>query len=242
MSEDRRAAIGRCGRSAVVAALLVSTPTAALAEPSAAFPPEAPAASTAPLPAKPAQQSPAQARRASVQPPVYARRPVYSQPQPLYYPPPAPSLPLVGFSSDTPHTRFAIELDQGRHVLGWCRNACWMYLRPGRYRVEVAGAGGVAAGQRTFRIEGPALVGVSPSSQTAGWTWLGFGLGSTVLLIVGVFATLGYVGNHDDEGEDPTPPAWMPVTALTGLVMTPLSWIMFGRTSKPGVNVEARSR
>ncbi len=219
--------------AATVSALVISATTPALAQPSAAFPPEPPPASAEARAALPTQTSS----------PYPQSRPVYAPQRPLYYPAPAPSLHLVGFRSDVPHTRFAIEFDQNRRVLGWCTNWCWVHLWPGRYRVHVGASKNVLGGSRPFTVKGPALVTVSPRSHRSRF-WLGVGIGSPVLAIGGLLLLAEGAGNHRATEQNPQVGVIFAsmLMFLAGMALTPISWIEWERSSMPGLTVEPMAR
>ncbi len=226
---------------APVALLTISMP--ALAQPSAAFPPEQPQPPAEPRPNSPPQPAASAQAPASPQKGPAQQRLAYPQPRPLYSPPPAPSLHLVGFTSDVPHVRFAVEFDQNRRVLGWCTNSCWVRLWPGRYRVDVAASKDVLGGSRPFKVDGPVLVTVSPQSHRSPF-WLGLGIGSAVLVIASPVAAMVWARNLSTTEQDPFPTGLLLLGFgfVAGVVLTPISWIKWTHSSRPDLTVERIGR
>ncbi len=230
-------------RSVATSAVLVSTAMPAWSAPSAAFPPEKPAASAEPPAVSRQKAAPARPPASSARSATCPRPPLaYPRQRPLYYPPPAPSLSLVGFTSGAPHTRFAIEFAQNRRVLGWCNDWCWVHLWPGRYRVDVAPSKGVLGGWRPFTVDGPALVTVIPRSHRSS-AWLAVGIGSPVLIVGAPIALMAYMGKHENDREiNVTVPLLLGFAFLAGAALLPISWIEWERSSRPTLTVEKLAR
>jgi hypothetical protein len=154
---------------------------------------------------------------------------------------PQGSVPIAVYPS-TPALRFELQLPDSRRPVALCQGACTAYLPPGRYRLFVHPSHDTRAGGRTVKIEGPSMVELTPRSEASYQTGLTLGIvGSALVLVSMVTLVSGAMRNNDgdfDNDSDGDLLGLSLIGLLTGAVLTPIGWVSFGRSLRPGAKVQ----
>jgi hypothetical protein len=128
-----------------------------------------------------------------------------------------------------------------------CVTPCSLMLWRGRYRVAVAETPDTFAGNRVIEVEGPTRFVLTPRDRGKRTLGLVLGVGGSVLLVAGVLVAV-----HGSEvadrpgciGAEACSSRWTPelttglLLVLGGLAATPIGWVMFGKSFRPGVQLD----
>jgi hypothetical protein len=119
-------------------------------------------------------------------------------------------------------------------------------MQRGRYRIEVLETADTLGGNRSVSVDGPSRLVITPRDRTKKSTGLVLGIGGGVAVVVGVALLLH--GSSDvpatcDSSGSCTRPWNTEMTtggfvALAGAIMTPIGWVMFGKSLRPAIDVE----
>jgi hypothetical protein len=139
-----------------------------------------------------------------------------------------------------PRLEFTVSDSEGRPILD-CVGRCRLLLLPGKYRIAVRETEDTLPGSRTIEVTGPATVRVDPDSASQRTAGLAMGIAGPILLVVGMAVVLGESCGHsctEEDHENGDGAALGGLALLGGLTLTPIGWVMFGKSFKPTVEVE----
>jgi len=118
-----------------------------------------------------------------------------------------------------------------------CTAPCRAHVPVGRYKLYVAEGPENLSGSRAVDVSGPSTVVVDPDKPSQRTIGLVLGIGGVVAMISGAVLVLsgscwddGYC-NHSDDGRSGAGAFLL----LSGVVATPIGWVMFGKSFKPEV-------
>jgi hypothetical protein len=233
-----------------------AAPPPATAPAPAAAPPVAPAPvappsappSSYPSETQPGVPPPAQAPGPMpTQPPISAGSPpgavgvgsVYSEPVPVW---------LLTEDGETPVVEIYPEWANPGSVpaLARCRLPCGFQMQRGRYRIEVLETEDTLGGSRAVSVDGPVRLVITPRDRAKKTTGLVLGIGGAIAVVTGI-ALLADGASHvpavcDSSGSCTrdwnTEMSTGGLVALAGAIMTPIGWVMFGKSLRPAIDVE----
>jgi hypothetical protein len=121
-----------------------------------------------------------------------------------------------------------------------CLDRCAVTALPGRYLLRVSGPWGsdVKTSQRFLDLEESADVTIDPPSTFQRYFGLSLGILGPTLIVSGIMMSF-FSSYHTEERVQP----WHTIglsMALTGVVATPVGWVMFGVNGKPAVAIVPR--
>jgi len=166
--------------------------------------------------------------------------PAYGPP-PYYAPAPVPVVP-IWISSDVQGPTYELRRPGDGNAVFFCRSAaCAAYLPIGEYDVYVPPTADYAEGKRRVKIEKPSQLVIQPRDASARTAGLAMGIAGTVLVVAG-FTTLAVAA--DRHCEDTSCSEQQDTTVLlslggiiAGAILSPIGWVSFGKSFKPGVQV-----
>ena len=119
-----------------------------------------------------------------------------------------------------------------------CFDQCAVSAVPGRYLLRVSGPGDVKTGKRFIDLEESSNVYIDPPSKFQRYFGLSLGILGPTLIVGGIMVGF-FSAYHTEQRAQP----WHTVglsMAITGIVVTPLGWVMFGTNGKPSVEIVPR--
>lgn len=142
-----------------------------------------------------------------------------------------------------PGLRLEVQDPRSGHALAYCEGACRATIVPGRYRFFANATADTRAGGRDIDILAASRVLISPASQSRRSTGLTLGITGSALVLVGavLFLSNPSGGSSSELGTGDAAVAGL-VMALTGAVLTPIGWAMFGTSHRPKVQVTPLER
>jgi hypothetical protein len=133
-----------------------------------------------------------------------------------------------------------------------CRTPCFARLSPGRYRLFVHETEDTLSGGRIVDLDQSTAIVVSPDHDSQRSTGLALGIAGPVVTIVGAVLILSSLcwGESDttsttgtqtcaDHSNNVGPGI---VLMLGGLAITPVGWVMFGKSFKPDLTLTPLSQ
>jgi hypothetical protein len=125
-----------------------------------------------------------------------------------------------------------------------CKLPCNLWIPRGPYRLEIVETLENAGGSRPITIDGPSRLIVTPRDPGQRTRGLVLGIGGIALVAVGIglmadgvrTVCTGDACASNSRGEA----AAGLLVFLAGAVTTPIGWVIFGKSSHPGVDVEHR--
>jgi hypothetical protein len=134
-------------------------------------------------------------------------------------------------------------------ALAHCTLPCGFQMPRGRYRLEVAESPNTLGGSRSITIDGPSRLVVTPRDRGKRTMGLVLGIGGVVAVVAGIALMADGVSTYyrcDLNGGGPcTQVASFSGEAsaglavfLVGAAMTPIGWVMFGKSFRPAVDVQ----
>lgn len=173
--------------------------------------------------------------------PEPAETPEPAPPPPAPPAPPAPvaapsPLPPPGFVPVVVHasssdTVLSLSLEKKGAPLFRCVGQCLSYVAPREYFVAVEASDEHVGGRRKVSVSGPTELWVTPRSQSTRNTGLGLGIGGIVAMAGG--ALLAVAGlQRELEGREGGTLITLGLSGMVGgAVLTPIGWVMFGRSA-----------
>jgi hypothetical protein len=157
------------------------------------------------------------------------------------------AVPLMLRAQETARTRLELYDPNQRppHDLpaAVCFDRCELTAVPGRYLLRVSGppGSGVHTSKRHFDLRDGSVVTIDPPSSFGRYSGLALGVAGPVLLLGGLFLA---VNSTSLTGERDQPYYALGIGSIvTGVVATPVGWIMFGENGRPEIDVQpSRSR
>lgn len=110
-----------------------------------------------------------------------------------------------------------------------------MFVLPGHYRLHVAATSSTREGTSSVDIEHASRLDVSPRGYSGRWIGLGTAIVGMGALVGGV-ALFGSTGTNTGNQSDSRFLAGL-VTFLGGATLTPIGWVVFGKSFRPSVRV-----
>jgi hypothetical protein len=119
-------------------------------------------------------------------------------------------------------------------------------MQRGRYRIEVIESEDTLSGSRPVSVDGPVRLVITPRDRTKRTMGLTLGIGGAVAVVVGI-ALLAHGSSEvpatcDSQGycsrDWNTEMTTGGLVALAGAIMTPIGWVMFGKSARPAIDVE----
>lgn len=152
---------------------------------------------------------------------------------PLQLQPPLPPpgfVPIVMHGS-SPGVVVSLSLEKKGAPLFRCVGQCLSYVAPREYFVAVEASDEHVGGRRKVSVSGPTELWVTPRSQSTRNTGLGLGVGGIVAMAGG--ALLAVAGlQRELEGREGGTLITLGLTGMIGgAVLTPIGWVMFGRSA-----------
>jgi hypothetical protein len=119
-------------------------------------------------------------------------------------------------------------------------------MQRGRYRIEVLETEGTLGGSRSASVDGPVRLVITPRDRAKRTLGLTLGIGGAVAVVVGVALLVdgasGVPATCDTQGYCSrtwnTEMTTGGLVALAGAIMTPIGWVMFGKSARPAIDVE----
>jgi hypothetical protein len=158
----------------------------------------------------------------------------------------APVVPVDILSANKLELKFRVS-DEDNRPIAECPRNCQVLVSPGRYRLFVYETKDTVAGTRVVDIRGPTRLRVNPDTPTQRWTGLTMGIAGAILTVVGAGL---FLSSSPDVGSEPREDRTQAqkdrgaiggIMLLSGAVLTPIGWVMFGSSFKPDVEVERDS-
>jgi hypothetical protein len=147
----------------------------------------------------------------------------------------AAPVPIL-LEGDRPSLDMTLSLGAERSPLVRCLGTCGVLVPPGTYFLSVRGPG-VIEGGREIDVEWQSTVRVHPRTEAGRSTGLALGIVGIALIGAGSALALAMESGGDTSEGSIT---LLGVGAVvTGLVLTPIGWVQFARTS-PHVEVVTR--
>ncbi len=206
------------------------------------------------LPPKPPSPPPAPKERPAPRPPKTppARTPPKTPPArtpPKTTPPRHPRISwteppdgtvTLRLHSDQPEVRYQLFAPGGPAPVASCTGSCTVYVKPGRYRLHASRTSSTREGSIVVHVQSDSRVLVSPRGYASRWIGLGTAVAGMGMVVGGLAAAVA--------GND-TVTRIGAATFLAGAAMTPVGWVIFGRSYRPSVRLlpereddEARAR
>jgi hypothetical protein len=161
----------------------------------------------------------------------------------------AGQIPLV-LRPETPGMMLSLSTDKRGPYFARCTSECALAVEPGEYWLTAAGTESTREGRRRVTIVEPTRLDVTGRDSDSVSTGLALGIIGPVLTLGGMIAMLvGAVESFDycssgsssgsascgDDGDGDTLIIGGLGALVTGLVLTPIGWVMFGKRA-PTVN------
>jgi hypothetical protein len=128
-----------------------------------------------------------------------------------------------------------------------CTLPCGFQMPRGRYRLEVAETPNTAGGSRSIVIDGPSKLVITPRDRGKRSMGLVLGIGGIVAVVAGIGlmadgVSTFYVCNNTLDGciqhtSFSTEAGAGLAIFLAGAAITPIGWVMFGKSFHPAVDV-----
>jgi hypothetical protein len=179
--------------------------------------------SARPKPARPRERAPAPPReKPRPEPSSGSRRP--SRPEAFR------DKVLVHIHSDQPTAHYQLVDPDFPDPVASCTGSCTMHVLPGHYRLHVSPTSSTRGGTTSVRIEHGSRLDVSPRGYASRWVGLGTAIAGMGTMVSAVAVMVKGGDNSLLIG-----------TALfmTGAAMTPIGWVVFGKSFHPSVRVLA---
>ncbi|HEX4338420.1 MAG TPA: hypothetical protein VH062_21085 [Polyangiaceae bacterium] len=129
-----------------------------------------------------------------------------------------------------------------------CQLPCSLRMERGRYRIEVAETESTLRGNRPVTIEGPSRLVITPRDRSTRSVGLGLGIGGVVAIVAGTVMIIVDITNNlrvscdgdfcDRQSSTGGLATAGLLLALGGAVVTPIGWVMFGKSFRPAIDVE----
>lgn len=129
---------------------------------------------------------------------------------------------------------FELQLTDTRQPVALCEGACTAWLPRGRYRLVAHETLATRGGGRTIVIDGPSRVQLSARSNAQFQTGLTLGIVGSALLFVSSVVLLTTLDSRESEDVTLMSLAGM----LTGAALTPIGWVMFGKSLRPKTEIQ----
>jgi hypothetical protein len=148
----------------------------------------------------------------------------------------------IWITSEARGPTYELRLPGSESTVFFCRSqTCAAYVPSGEYEVYVSPTGDYAEGKRRVKIEKPSQLVIEPRDASAHTTGLVMGIGGTVLAVMG-FTTLLVAANKPCDAtscdDERATLIWLGLGGLiAGAVLTPIGWVRFGKSFRPGVQV-----
>jgi hypothetical protein len=128
--------------------------------------------------------------------------------------------------------------------LASCHLPCGFQMQPGRYRIQVAETETTLRGSRPVIIEGPSRLTITPRERAKRTAGLVLGIGGIVAVVAGIGLMIDGTHQQRCNGDfcrelefDAEAGAGLAVF-LAGAAITPIGWVLFGKSFRPAVDVE----
>jgi hypothetical protein len=141
----------------------------------------------------------------------------------------------VHIHGDQPQARYELLDPDFPDPVAVCTGSCTVYVMPGRYRLHVSATAGTREGTSTMRIEHASRVSISPRTYSSRWVGLGTAIAGMGALVGGM-ALFAVPDSPSGSLSDSRFTAGL-VTFLAGAALTPIGWVVFGKSFHPSVRV-----
>jgi hypothetical protein len=131
------------------------------------------------------------------------------------------------------HPRAKVGMDP---PIARCRTPCFARLSPGRYRLFVHETEDTLSGGRIVDLDQSTAIAVSPDHDSQRSTGLALGIAGPVITIVGAVLILSSLCIEQCNNQNNYAGAGI-VLLLGGLAITPVGWVMFGKSFKPDLTL-----
>jgi hypothetical protein len=132
------------------------------------------------------------------------------------------------------HPRADVDVDP---PIARCVTPCIAHLAPGRYRVRALETEDTLGGSRIVEITGPSDVEVDPHDPSQRTVGLALGIGGPIAIMGGALLVLSGICIEECRADRSGVVLPGLLLMLSGVVATPIGWIMFGKSFHPGVQV-----
>jgi hypothetical protein len=153
-----------------------------------------------------------------------------------------PAVPIE-LRGSLPALRLEVQDPRSRRPLAYCDGACSAMIVPGRYRFFANATADTLGGGRDVDIREASRILITPASEARRSTGLVLGIVGPALMVVGavLFVSNPGGGSSSELGTGDAAVAGVGMM-LTGVVLTPIGWVMFGTSSRPKVLVTPLDR
>jgi hypothetical protein len=130
--------------------------------------------------------------------------------------------------------------------LAQCQLPCGFHMQRGRYRIQVEETESTLGGSRAVTIAGPAHLGITPRDRSKRTLGLVFGIGGIAAVIAGAalfidgsrtYRNCDIDGICNDNYRFGGESSAGVVMLLAGAALTPIGWVMFGKSLRPAIDV-----
>jgi hypothetical protein len=129
--------------------------------------------------------------------------------------------------------------------LARCRLPCGFQMQRGRYRIRVLETPDTLDGERSVSIDGTSRLVITPRDRAKRTTGLVLGIGGAIAVVAGIALMIhGSSEANNNCNQSNCTYVWNTesttggILFLAGAIMTPIGWVMFGKSARPAIDVE----